>query len=61
MAKESSPSHKKGDAPCACPFCDTPMDKAYPFCKSCGKDLNRCPSCGKVIPLDEKACPECKG
>jgi predicted amidophosphoribosyltransferase len=61
MAKEKSPSEKKGEAPCACPFCDAPTDQAYPFCKACGKDLRRCPVCGKALAQDQDTCPECKG
>jgi hypothetical protein len=60
MTKDKSASKKKGEAPCPCPFCDAPTEMAYPFCKSCGKDLKRC-TCGRVIPQDEDKCPECKG
>jgi predicted amidophosphoribosyltransferase len=61
LAKDRSSSDKKGEAPCACPFCDAPLERAYPFCKTCGRDLKRCPGCGRVIPQDEEMCPECKG
>jgi predicted amidophosphoribosyltransferase len=27
---------------CACPFCDTPVEKIYPFCEDCGKEFNYC-------------------
>jgi len=61
MTEKKSSSDKKGEAPCVCPFCDAPADKVYPFCKSCGKEINRCPGCGKVIPQDQDTCPDCKG
>jgi predicted amidophosphoribosyltransferase len=51
---------KKGDSNCKCPFCDAPVEKAYPFCKTCGKDFNRCSVCGKVIAEDRELCPECE-
>jgi predicted amidophosphoribosyltransferase len=47
-------------APCQCPFCDAPMEEAYPFCKECGRKLRRCLKCGHVLAADQSACPVCK-
>ena len=61
MVHDKSPAEKRGEAPCTCPFCDAPMEKVYPFCKICGKNLNRCSGCGKVIPEGDDTCEDCKG
>jgi predicted amidophosphoribosyltransferase len=50
----------EGKTPCPCPFCDAPLDKVYPFCKDCGKEVNRCKDCGKVIPAGEDTCEDCR-
>lgn len=48
----------KGKEGCACPFCDAPVDNHGPLCKACGVSINRCESCGKVLPKGE-SCPDC--
>ena len=45
---------------CSCPFCDTPLKDAYPFCKDCGKELHRCKDCGKPIPPHREVCEDCR-
>ena len=61
MTDEKPSEGKKGDTPCACPFCDAPAEQTYPFCKTCGKEIKRCPTCGKALAQDQDTCPECKG
>jgi hypothetical protein len=55
---DKSKESGKGKSGCACPFCDAPIDNLGPLCKACGVSINRCGSCGKVLPKDE-CCPDC--
>lgn len=55
------PWDKRRDAKaCQCPFCDSPMEEAFPFCKACGRTLRRCPKCGQALEVNEVKCPKCK-
>lgn len=49
-----------------CPHCGTPLDEAFSFCPTCGRDANlfrRCPACGSehYVPheADLSHCPAC--
>jgi hypothetical protein len=57
---EPDAANKREDkSRCACPFCDAPVKKVFPFCKDCGKELNYCSECGKPLPPTQKVCPDC--
>lgn len=58
--KSESPGRGKAKASCQCPFCDSPMEATYPFCKACGREIRRCSKCGRVLAPHEKFCPNCK-
>jgi hypothetical protein len=45
---------------CQCPFCDAPVEETLPFCKACGRATRRCPTCGRVLQVNEAKCPQCK-
>ena len=57
-----TPSNAEGgeSRTCACPFCDAPTEKMYPFCKDCGKVLSHCKVCGKPLPPHRDVCGECE-
>ena len=45
---------------CQCPFCESPVEEAYPFCKACGQKIRRCGKCGRPLSVNEKVCPHCR-
>ncbi len=63
MGKQPDSDVGKGEdrGGCSCPFCDALIEKAYPFCKDCGKQLNHCRECGKPISPNQDVCPDCGG
>ncbi|MFQ6065874.1 MAG: zinc ribbon domain-containing protein [bacterium] len=44
---------------CLCPYCDTSLSKPFPFCQTCGKELQFCSHCGEALPGQALACPHC--
>ena len=62
MTSDAKGPHDKGKpkASCQCPFCDAPVEEAYPFCKACGQRIRRCATCGRVLAASDKVCPHCK-
>ena len=62
VSERDVPRDRGGDRKrCSCPFCDAPVEKVYPFCEDCGKELDYCSKCGRPLPPGRKVCPECKG
>jgi predicted amidophosphoribosyltransferase len=61
VTNEADKSKKtgKGESDCSCPFCDAPVGNLGPLCKACGVTINRCSSCGRVLPKGEENCPDC--
>ena len=46
--------------PCSCPFCDAELEKVYPFCKDCGKEIRVCSKCGRPVPPHVEICSDCR-
>lgn len=58
--KSKSSSSKKEDVEeCLCPYCNSPVPMAYPFCKRCNVQLQFCPQCNAVVSKEAKTCPSC--
>jgi hypothetical protein len=53
------PGKMEKQGACQCPFCDARVEETRPFCKACGRDLRRCPTCGRVLAAAETKCPHC--
>jgi hypothetical protein len=59
--KETEAAKKReAKSRCSCPFCDALVEKVFPFCKDCGKELNYCEKCGKPLSPTQRVCPDCK-
>lgn len=44
----------------ACPTCDTPIDREFQFCPSCGTTLKHgCPNCGRLVEMGWRICAHC--
>jgi predicted amidophosphoribosyltransferase len=57
---EGGAGKDKPKASCQCPFCDSPVEETYPFCKACGRKMRRCSKCGRALAHNEEVCPQCK-
>ncbi|MFO7651965.1 MAG: hypothetical protein R6X13_11570 [bacterium] len=44
---------------CRCPYCDGTDDKPSEICTPCSVTVRRCEKCGKPLPRDAAACPDC--
>ena len=55
-----APKERKPVAVCHCPYCDNEISSAgYPFCNSCGQQLQFCPHCGEATPRGAERCRYC--
>lgn len=44
---------------CVCPYCEGPIEMAYPFCQACHVKLTICQKCHKPIGKEDEVCPHC--
>ena len=57
---EPKPDTGPAASPCSCPYCSHEEELPFPFCEVCGKRVEFCDRCGKPIPAEAKACPDCE-
>lgn len=58
--KKTKPETEKvSEKKCLCPYCDSSLAEALPYCQACRRQLKVCSKCGRFQTEEASFCPSC--